>query len=99
MHLTPQAERVSIVVWNSAPPLSAAELGAAFAWGERGRANGTAVGGSGYGLHIVQGLIARMGGTVELANAPLPDELLGELPVHGEPPGGVSCTILLPRHG
>jgi len=102
-----EEQRIRICVWNSAPPLSADELDAAFEWGERGQAarRKEGVGGSGYGLHIVQQLVALMGGEVELRNAPRPAWLREALrggdgdntEDDGEAPSGVSSCISLPR--
>ena len=102
-----ERQRILICVWNSAPPLSDAELDAAFEWGERGQAalRKEGVGGSGYGLHIVQQLVALMGGEVELRNAPRPawlrEALLGGdgdgAEGDGEAPSGVSSCVSLPR--
>jgi signal transduction histidine kinase len=104
-----QEERISIAVWNSAAPLPEEELRRAFAWGARGSAAASSmVGGSGYGLHIVQRLVGLMGGSVSLANEPLPEWLSAVLPPGSDPggeeglfpderPHGVSGCIYLPR--
>ena len=96
------AQRILILVWNSAAPLPDEELEAAFQWGARGRAAASDVGGSGYGLLIVRRLVELMGGTVRLSNAPLPDWLRAVLPpevAEERPrPVGVSGCIYLPRN-
>ena len=86
-------EMVVIEVWSSGAALAEEELSSVLEWGERGRvASEGGIEGTGLGLPIADQLVALLGGSLELTNAPMPAWAWNELNDTASASGGAAAS-------